>query len=155
MVQHHLDDDPNPPLVGIGQKLLEVIERPVIRVNRAIVGNVVAVVREGRGKKWHHPKGIDSQLLQIVDFLREPLEIADTISVAVEEGTDVDLINDCVLVPESVVLSCQETSLHALAGVPQSGRSTLPANEHYITDHFGSKACKPTDFLPCAQVGQR
>jgi hypothetical protein len=37
-----------------------------------------------------------------MELLVKPLKIADAIPVAVVEGADVDLIDDCVLVPKHI-----------------------------------------------------
>ena len=62
-----------------------------------VVGDVVAVILQGRGVKGQQPDGGDPQVLQIIQLLGEPPEIADAVLVAVIKGADVHLVNDGVL----------------------------------------------------------
>ena len=47
VVQDELDDDPEAARVGGVEKLLEVLERPVARMDAEVVGDVVTVVPQG------------------------------------------------------------------------------------------------------------
>ena len=69
---------------------------------RVVIRDVVAIVAQRRGKEWHEPYGADPQVPEVVELLVKPLKIADAIPVAVVEGADVDLIDDCVLVPKRI-----------------------------------------------------
>ena len=96
---NHLEAAP----VRLAHEVLGVGARAVLRVHVAVVGDVVAVVAEGRRVEGQQPEGVDAQVLQVVEFLREALEIADAVVAAVEEGLDVQFVDDGVLVPERVV----------------------------------------------------
>ena len=63
MVQDHLDNDPDSALVRRLKKCLEVIQRAVCGIHGTIVGNVVAVIAQGRREKRHQPDGIDAKIL--------------------------------------------------------------------------------------------
>ena len=82
---------------------LEILESAVAGMNGGVVGDVVAVVAQRRREKRHQPHGIDPQLLQVVELLREAPKIADAVAVGVVESADVDLVDDGVLVPELVL----------------------------------------------------
>ena len=68
-----------------------------------IIGNVVPIVAQRRRKEGQEPETGDAKAVQIVESLRQPLEIADAIIVAVEKRLDVHFVDDGVLVPERVV----------------------------------------------------
>jgi len=58
-----------------------------------------------RGKdKRKQPDGRHPQVLQVIQFLQQPLEIADAIRIAVTEGFDMQFINDCVFIPVEIVV---------------------------------------------------
>ena len=77
----------------------EVAQRAVGRIDAAVVGDVVAVVAQRGGVERQDPDRIDAELLHVVELLHQPGEVADAVVVAVEEGFDVQLIDDRVLVP--------------------------------------------------------
>jgi hypothetical protein len=68
-----------------------------------IVADVVAVVAQRRRIKRHEPDRVDAELPDVAELRGEPLEITDAVVVRIEEGLDVHLINDGVLVPQGVV----------------------------------------------------
>ena len=80
VVQHHFDDHANAALMGSLEKGFEIVERAVAGMDGGVVGDVVAVVAQRRREKRHEPDGIDPQLLQIVELLREAPEIANAIA---------------------------------------------------------------------------
>jgi hypothetical protein len=88
--------------MGSSDELLEVFERAVGRVDGEVVADVVAVVALGRRERWQQPDRADAQVLDVVELLDQPAEVADAVGVAVVEGLDGDLIEDRVLVPEGI-----------------------------------------------------
>src|SRR5262245_59503917 len=84
------------------QKLLEVRHGAVVGVHGTVVADVIAVVAERRAKEGQEPETVDAQLLEVVELARETGKIADAVVVAVPEGTNVELVEDGVLVPEGV-----------------------------------------------------
>src|SRR5436305_14061160 len=72
-------------------------------MDRAVVGNVVSVVAQGRREKWHQPNRVDAKIFEIVEFLCEALEITNAIAIAVEKCADVDLVNYRALVPGCIL----------------------------------------------------
>ena len=95
------------------KKTLEVFEIAVTGMDGSVIGNVVAVIAQRRGKEWHQPDGVDAQFLQIIELLRQAAKIADSIRIGVVKRADVDLVNDGVLVPELVLRQGQKLSLRS------------------------------------------
>ncbi len=62
-----------------------------------VIGNVVTVVLQRRGKKGKQPHTCDAQILKVVQFLHQSLEIADAIRIAVLECADMQLIDNRIL----------------------------------------------------------
>ena len=103
VVDDQLDEDLDVPLVRRLDERLEGVERPVLRVDVPVVGDVVPVVAERRGEERQQPQAGDAEALQVIQLLRDPLKVADAVVVAVEERLDVRLIDDRVLVPKRIV----------------------------------------------------
>src|SRR5579871_680897 len=100
MVQHHLDNYFDIALMRCRQKRLEVVQRSVERMYGPIVGNVIAVVPQRGREERHQPDRRDPEIAQVVELLRQALEVTNAISVAVKERTYVYLIYDRVFVPK-------------------------------------------------------
>ena len=77
--------------------------RAVARMHALVVGDVIPVVAQRRGIEGEDPQGVDAEPLQVVELLRQPGKVADAVVVAVEEGADVRLVDDRVLVPERIM----------------------------------------------------
>jgi hypothetical protein len=104
VIDDQLDENPDVPRVRGADQLREIVERAVGRVDVAVVGDVVSVVAQRRRKEGEQPEARDADPLQVVELLRDALEIADAVVVAVEERLDVRLIDDRVLVPERIIV---------------------------------------------------
>ena len=91
-----------PRRLASAMKRLEILHGAEVGIDRAVVGDVVAVVAAGRGIERQQPERGDAELLQIVELFGQSGKIADAVIVAVGEGLDVQLIDDGVLVPELV-----------------------------------------------------
>ncbi len=103
VVDHELDQYVDASSVCRLDEGLEVRERAVARMDVPIVRDVVPVVFERRGKERQQPETGNAQVLQIVQLARQPVEITDSVIVAVEERSDVRLVDDGVFEPERVV----------------------------------------------------
>ena len=103
VVDHQLGDDADAPPVGLAQELLEIRQRAVIRMDVEVIGNVVAVVAQGRGIERQQPEGGHPQFLEVVELLDQALEIADAVAVAVVKGLDVHFVDDGIFVPERII----------------------------------------------------
>src|SRR5690606_29592182 len=76
--------------------------------NRAVVGDVVSAVAQGRGEERREPERVDSQPLQVVEARGEPLEIAGTVTVAVDERPDHDFVENRPAIPQRISLETGE-----------------------------------------------
>ena len=99
VVEHELGDDPQPALVRLVEEAPELPQGAVGRVDAAVVGDVVAVVAQRRRVERQQPDRGDAEVLEVVEPLREPDEVADAVAVAVGERAHVQLVDDGVLVP--------------------------------------------------------
>ncbi len=67
-----------------------------------VIRDIVAIVTQRGGEKWHEPYCADPEFLEVVELLLKPLKITDAIPVFIAESADVDLINDGVFVPKHI-----------------------------------------------------
>ena len=102
VVDDEFGDDPQAALLGFLDEAAEILHRPEIGIDVAVIGDVVAVVAAGGGVERQQPQRGDAEILQIPEFFGQPGKVADAVIVAVGEGLDVELIDDRVLVPELV-----------------------------------------------------
>ena len=102
VVDDELDDDLHVAAMGFGEEVLEVVEGAVAGVDVDVVGDVVAVVAEGRGEEGEEPEAGDAEILEVVEAGDEAGEVADAVAVGVLEGADVQLVDDGVFVPERI-----------------------------------------------------
>ena len=99
VVQHQLGDHAQAAVVRAADELGDVAHRPVGRVDRAVVGDVVAVVAERRGVERQQPDRRDAEVLEVVQLRDQALEVADPVAAEVAERADVQLVDDRVAVP--------------------------------------------------------
>ena len=89
-VQHDLD----PVLVRGRHQRVEVVHRPERRVDRAVVGDVVAEVAHRRREERRQPDRVDPEPREVREAVGDPAQVADPITVRVLEGARVDLVDD-------------------------------------------------------------
>ncbi|MNX90728.1 hypothetical protein D3C86_1227880 [compost metagenome] len=105
VVHHQLRDDAQSPGMRRTDQLAHVGDGAVVGMHAAVVRDVVAVVPARRGVEGQQPDGVDPQAGDVVQLGDQPGKVAHAIAVRVEEGLDVQLIDDGILVPELVVLN--------------------------------------------------
>ena len=94
MVGHDVDDHFDAACVGARHELLGVMKRAVQRINRAVVGDVVAAILARAAVERAQPHGVDTQLADVVQALYRTAEVTIAVAVGVGEGFDVNLIDD-------------------------------------------------------------
>ena len=99
VVDDELGDDAQLAPVCLAHEMVEIGARSVGRVDVAVVGDVVAVVAQRRRVERQEPDRVDAEVLDVVELLAEPVEVAHAVVVRIEEGLDVELVDDGVLVP--------------------------------------------------------
>jgi hypothetical protein len=102
VVDDELGEHANAHAVGLVDEPLEVVQRPVDRVHRRVISNVVPVVAQWRGVKRQQPQAVHAEVAQVRQLEREPREVPDAVVVAVEERAHVRFVDDRVLVPVGV-----------------------------------------------------
>ncbi len=108
VVADQLRDHAQAAAVRLADEDAGVAQGAVGGVDVGVIGDVVAVVEQRRWVEGQQPDRRDAQVLEVVQLLRQTGEVADAVVVAVEEGADVDLVDDGVLVPEGVIAPQEE-----------------------------------------------
>src|SRR5262249_10928721 len=103
VVDDQLADDAYVALVCAGDDAAKIRQRAVVRVDVAIIGNVVAVVAPWRRVERQQPDRIDAEAGDVIELLQQAGKIAHPVVVRVKKRFDVKMIDDRVLVPERVV----------------------------------------------------
>jgi len=104
VVHDEVGDDADAALVCVLDEDAEVVDGPVVGMDRVEVGDVVAAVAQRRGVHRQQPDAVDPEPLQVVELLGQPAEVAASVVVAVEEAAHVDLVEDGALEPQRVGL---------------------------------------------------
>jgi hypothetical protein len=135
VVDHEVGDDPDAAIPCGSHELDEVAEAAEPRVDRVVVGDVIAVVAVRRGIEGHQPEAGDAEAREVVHPPGEPVEVADPVTVSVLEELRVDAVEDGVLPPE-IARAGDVHRLGALT-VPGSRETTRQRGQG-----FRSKACR-------------
>ena len=99
VVHHQVHKDPQAPLMGALQHLLEQLQIAVVRVDVLVVRDVVAEVRVGRGVEGREPDGVHPQALDVVQLGEHAPQIPDPVAVAVAKAAGPDLVDRHLFVP--------------------------------------------------------
>ena len=104
VIENQLGDDPQVTPVRLAHEGAELRPRAVLRVDVAVVGDVVAVVAPRGGVERQQPQCVDAEVLDVVELARQAGEVAAAVVVAVEEGADVHLVDDRILEPQGIAI---------------------------------------------------
>src|SRR5260370_8058337 len=102
MIDHELGDDADATGMGRTHELPEIGKRAILRMNVAIVANVITVIQSRRRIEWQKPDGVDAEIADVVELGYQSREIADAIVVAVKQRSHMQLIDHLVLLPELI-----------------------------------------------------
>ena len=64
VVDDQLDHHLQTAVMRLDQELFEVLHRAVVGVHAQVIGDIVAVIAQGRGEKRQQPEAGDAQVLQ-------------------------------------------------------------------------------------------
>ncbi len=81
---------------------VEILQRAEHRVDRAVIGDVVAEIAHRREEERRKPDGVDTERGDVVELRRHAGEVADAVAVAVAEAARIDLIDDGARPPFAV-----------------------------------------------------
>ena len=94
VVRHDVDDDPDAGSVQRGHHLVEVVQRAELRIDGAVVVDVVAAIGQRRGIERTQPDGVDAELGEVGHPRGDPSQVSDAVTVRVGEAAGVDLVDE-------------------------------------------------------------
>ena len=103
VIQHEFRDDAEAAGVRRRDERLHLLQRAIARMDGEIVGDVVAIVPQGRGIERHDPQCRHAEFRKVVEPLHQPGEIPDAIAVAILKRLNVELVDNRVFEPKWVV----------------------------------------------------
>ncbi len=94
-VNHHF----HAPGVHFAQETVKILHGAEFRVDPPVIGDIIAVVIVRGRIERRNPDHIHAQIFQIIQVLRDPVQIPDTITVAVRKAARINLIDHRFLPP--------------------------------------------------------
>jgi hypothetical protein len=108
VVRHNIDDHLDGLIPERRNHAVEVVEVAQLRINVAIVVDVVAAIRQCRRVERAQPDRVHAKFGQISDLGQDAVQVADAVPIAVGEATRIDLVDDRLPPPLCVHLaSCR------------------------------------------------
>ena len=104
VIDDQFGDHLQPAPMRFADEVTDIGAGAILRVHIMVVGNVVAIVTERRRIERQQPKSVYAEVLQVVELLGQPLEVANTIAIAIKKGFDMQLVDDRILVPERILI---------------------------------------------------
>ena len=102
VVERKVDNNAHIAFVRFRHQVLELLQSAEFRQNRAVVGDVVTAVFEGRIEERRNPQGVDAQPLQVVELGNQTGQITGTVSIAVNERANHDFVEDGAAIPSRI-----------------------------------------------------
>lgn len=99
VVHHQVGDDPHAALVRFIDQFHEISEIAKIRKDLHEIGDVVPAVAQRRLVQRKQPEAVDTEPLEIVQFLDETADVSGAVAVRIGETPDENLVEDGTLEP--------------------------------------------------------
>ena len=124
VVGDDVDDRADPELERLADQSLGLGERAEGRIDRPVVGDVIAAIGHRRRIPGREPHRVDAEVPQIGEPGAHSCEVAGPVAVRVGEASDIDLVDDGVAPPGVVVSGhrCLCQRAHGSAGVADRAR---------------------------------
>jgi hypothetical protein len=119
MVQHDIDDHAKPAPVRFREQPIEVGQAAEVRIDRLVIADVVPEVDVRRRVKRRHPDRINTEVLEVRQPARDPVQVADAIVVGVLKTAEIHLVETARAPPRH------------LFNRPQSSRGVSDPNSAY------------------------
>src|SRR5947208_226174 len=118
VVENHVEDDSNIEFPSRSHEMLEVVHRPEVGVDAAVVADVVPVIRIRRIETGVDPNRANAKVLQILQPRDHALKVTDAISVRILERARIDLVEDAGFPPRRS---------RFVSGCPYQGKKAISA----------------------------
>jgi hypothetical protein len=81
------------------QEELKILQGPINGIDGITIRYVIAVILEWRGIERQKPNGRYAKVLKVIELLCEPRKVTYSVAVAVVKSTDMQFVDDCILIP--------------------------------------------------------
>jgi hypothetical protein len=89
--------------VGFPAESIEIAVGPVTRGDPVIIRYIITGILERRDKTRINPDGVDAQPLEIVQFLYNPRDVTDTVSVGIVIALGINLVKNGLIEPGGII----------------------------------------------------
>ncbi len=100
VVEHQIDNHPQPLVVSQRDKALEIIQVPIIGMNAIKIGNIIAIIPQRRWIHGQQPDAGDPQLFQMIEPGGYSAKISNSVTIAIGKGPQIEFVKDSVFIPE-------------------------------------------------------
>ncbi|MNE60484.1 hypothetical protein D3C80_1556290 [compost metagenome] len=114
MIDHNISHQFHAAPVQLLHKLLKVLHRAEVRINRLIIGHVVTVIILRRDIDRLQPDNINAKLLQVIQLLCKPFNISCSVACRILKALRVYLIHRGPAPPFRIPGLCQMKHLQNL-----------------------------------------
>src|SRR5271165_7511839 len=102
VVEHQFNEHLHAALMGGVQKLLEILQTSVVRMDIRIIRDIVSVVAQRRRIEWQQPQAGNAEVLKVIKLADQAGKIADAVIITVGKSTNMEFIDNRILVPERI-----------------------------------------------------
>src|SRR5437016_5570353 len=127
--------------------MIKIFQRAVHGIDIHVVGNVITEVHLGRGVAGCEPDRVYTEVLEIVEFRSDALEIADTVVVTVCKTARINLIEHCML-PPLVAFSIDGFVLPIALERQEAKANRQPGKRQFLKHKSGTNKLLPA-IAPC------
>ena len=99
VVEHDVEHDLHTPGMNGVEQAPHVFARPILGGDTEMVRDVVAQILLGALEERGDEQRLDPQILEVVQFLRDPSKITDAITIRVFEGPRIDMVDGGAVPP--------------------------------------------------------
>ena len=99
MSGHQVEKNVHSSLMYLLKQLLCILIGAVSGRNRVIIRYIVACISKGRSKAGIDPERIAAQILDIIQFGDDSLEVADSVCVGIHKRLGINLVKNCIVKP--------------------------------------------------------
>jgi len=99
VVDDEIENNADVALFGFPDQVIEIGESTVQGIDGFIIGNVVAEINLGRRETRSDPDGVDAEIVEVIEFGSDSVQIADAVTVAVGETSRINFVKNRVLPP--------------------------------------------------------
>ncbi len=146
VIHHKIQNHSNVALLTFAHQVIEILHRSVHRINRLIVRHVVSEIHLRRRETRRDPDGVHAEILQVIQFRGDAVQVADPIVVAVRKTARVNLVKHRVLPPRVPL------AIHFLLLRPPPGGGCAQAQNQYAHYKNFSKQAS-SSLVPRTQHG--